>query len=471
MALLPDAITRPASRLGAAAQNALEVARFGGLETGEEASSYEVVAEHRIYRLRRYFAPEPGVEAGPPVLLVPPMMLAADVYDVSPSASAVGVLKEQGADPWVVDFGAPEHEEGGLERNLADHVLAVSDAVDRVRAATGRDVHLGGYSQGGMFCYQTAAYRRSEGIDSLITFGSPVDTRGALPLGIPEEFAVRGAGFLADYVLARRALPAWASRTGFRLLDPVKSLRQRLDFVMQLHDREALLPRERQRQFLQEGGWVAWPGPALADFIAQFISHNRMLQGGFVIEDRLVTLADISCPVLCVVGTVDEIAPAPAVRAVVRAAPRADVYELSLRAGHFGLVVGNTASRTTWPVVAGWAHWREGAGDLPEDIEPMVEGGEVQAPGTAARVGNGLELAAGAGLGFARSMVTTATRTAGTARVLAEEATRQLPRLARLDRVQPRTRVSLGLLLDEQAERAPHDACFLFEDRVHAQGA
>ena len=135
------------------------------------------------------------------------------------------------------------------------------------------------------------------------------------------------------------------SRTGFRLLDPVKSLRQQVDFILQLHDREALLPRERQRRFLMGEGWVAWPGPALADFMRQFIAHNRMLQGGFVIEDRIVTLADIACPVLTFVGEVDEIAPAPAVRAIGRAAPRAEVYELALRAGHFGLVVGSAATR------------------------------------------------------------------------------------------------------------------------------
>ncbi len=40
-----------------------------------------------------------------------------------------------------------------------------------------------------MFCYQAAAYRRGEGIASVITFGSPVDTRGALPFGLPEEVA------------------------------------------------------------------------------------------------------------------------------------------------------------------------------------------------------------------------------------------------------------------------------------------
>ena len=56
MDLLPKTITRPASRLGAAAQNALEVARFGGLATDEEASPYAVVSEQRVYRLRRYYA-------------------------------------------------------------------------------------------------------------------------------------------------------------------------------------------------------------------------------------------------------------------------------------------------------------------------------------------------------------------------------------------------------------------------------
>ena len=97
-------IATPVSRLGAAAQNAFEVARFGGLETDEQPSPFEVAAERRIYRLRRYYADD---AVGAPVLLVPPMMLAADVYDVSPASSAVSVLHERGADPWVVDFGAP----------------------------------------------------------------------------------------------------------------------------------------------------------------------------------------------------------------------------------------------------------------------------------------------------------------------------------------------------------------------------
>ncbi|HWE33468.1 MAG TPA: AMP-binding protein [Solirubrobacteraceae bacterium] len=466
MDLIPKTLTRPITRLGAAAQNALEVARFGGLQNDEEPSPYEVAAEQRVYRLRHYYpdADKPG----PPVLLVPPMMLAAEVYDVSPTTSAVTILRQHGADPWVVDFGAPEREVGGLERTLTDHVLAVSDAVDRVGAETGLDVHLAGYSQGGMFCYQTAAYRRSLGLSSLVTFGSPVDTRLAMPFGIPEEFAAGAAEFLADRVFGGMALPAWASRTGFRLLDPVKSLRSRIDFILRLYDREALLPREGQRRFLEADGWVAWPGPAMADFLRQFIAHNRMLEGGFVIEDRLVTLADIETPILSVVGTVDEIAPAPGVRAIRQAAPRADVYELAIKAGHFGLVVGSASNQITWPTVAAWARWRAGDGELPDHVQAVPdEAGSELAPEVRNRVGYGLELAGGVGTGIARSLLRTTENTVRGLRELTFEAASQLPRLVRLGQIQPSTRISIGSLVEERRRHSPDDTFFLYEDRAY----
>ncbi|MHB8659210.1 MAG: AMP-binding protein [Solirubrobacteraceae bacterium] len=467
MDLLPRTLTGPVARLGAAAQNALEVARFGGLATDEEPSPYTVESEQRVYRLRHYYSGHVRSEA-PPVLLVPPMMLAAEVYDVSANTSAVTILREHGADPWVVDFGAPEREEGGLERTLADHVLAVSDAVDGVRAATRRDVNLAGYSQGGMFCYQTAAYRRNKGLSSLITFGSPVDTRAAMPFGLPEQFATGAAALLADHVFGSWALPAWASRTGFRMLDPVKSLRSRIEFILRLHDREALLPRERQRRFLEAEGWVAWPGPAMADFLNQFVAHNRMLEGGFVIEDRMLTLADIACPILSVVGTVDEIAPAAGVRAIRAAAPRAEVYELLLAAGHFGLVVGSTSNSLTWPTVAAWARWRSGEGERPENLEQVyAETAFEVVPQVRNRLGYGLELAGGVGNGMARSAVGTAVRTVRSVRELARGAAGQLPRLARLEQIQPGTRISIGLLVEERWRKAAEATFFLFEDRAY----
>jgi putative long chain acyl-CoA synthase len=461
------------ARARAAARNALEVARFGGLDTGEEPSPMDVVHEHPTYRLRRYY-PERAGESRPPILLVPPMMLAADVYDVSPDTSAVRILADAGVDPWVVDFGAPEDEEGGLDRTLTDHVLAVSDAVDQVRERTGRDVHLSGYSQGGMFCYQTAAYRRGDGVESVITFGSPVDTTGMLPAGLPEELTMSALSFLADRVLSRTYLPAWASRTGFRMLDPVKSVRQQIDFVRQLHDRDALLPRERQRRFLQNDGWVAWPGPALAELMQQIVAQNRMLAGGFVIDDRSVTLADLTCPLLCFVGDVDEIARPAVVRAVRRAAPLADVYEASLHAGHFGLVVGSMASDATWPTVAAWMDWRDGTADQPAAVQELPDDlgddAEDKPASLVEEIVAGVGLATNLSVMTARAAAQATRRSARALRGLAEEAVEQLPRLNRLERVRPSSRISLGQLLDEQAANHPDDTIFLFEDRGHTYG-
>jgi putative long chain acyl-CoA synthase len=85
--------------VGALAVNAAELLRHGGFETGEESSPFEVVSREPMYRLRRYF-PDADSAGRPAVILVPPMMFVADVYDVASSSSAVRVLRELGVDPW-----------------------------------------------------------------------------------------------------------------------------------------------------------------------------------------------------------------------------------------------------------------------------------------------------------------------------------------------------------------------------------
>ena len=166
---------------------------------------------------------------------------------------------------------------------------------------------------------------------------------------------------LAERVFREWPLPAWASRTGFRLLDPVKSVRSRLDFIMQLHDREALLPRERQRRFLEADGWVAWPGPAMADFLEQFIAHNRMLEGGFVVDEtsRDARRHRVPDPV----GRRHDRSDRPGGRRPGDQPGGARARRsMSWRCapGTSRLVVGSVANSTTWPAVAGWVRLARG---------------------------------------------------------------------------------------------------------------
>ena len=66
---------------------------------------------------------------------------------------------------------------------------------------------------------------------------------------------------------------------------------------------------------------MAWSGPAVAELLKQFIVHNRMMTGGFVIKDQFVSLAELTCPILAFVGEVDDIGQPSAVRGIRRAAP------------------------------------------------------------------------------------------------------------------------------------------------------
>src|SRR5690625_5665830 len=94
--------------------------------------------------------------------------------------------------------------------------------------------------------------------------GSPADCWATLPMGSPTALASTTANFMADHVFTRLDIPSWLARTGFQMMDPLKTAKARLEFVRQLHDREALLAREQQRRFLDSEGWIAWSGPAIS---------------------------------------------------------------------------------------------------------------------------------------------------------------------------------------------------------------
>jgi putative long chain acyl-CoA synthase len=450
-----------------ATENALELARLGHF-TEPEHAPYKVAHQMRIARLRRYGGDDhrPTVEA--PLLLIPPLMVTAEIYDVAPDISGVTALTQLGLDVWVIDFGSPEQEEGGMKRTLDDHIKAVSDSIDWIRGETGHDVHVVGYSQGGMFAYQTAAYRASEGIASLVTFGSPVDIHRNLPK-IDDTIAGRvfelAQGALDAPLDKLEGLPGALTSTGFKLLAAHKEVGQLMDFVRKLHDRQALEKREARRRFLGGEGFVAWPGPALKKFIDEFVVHNRMLSGGFVVDGRTVTLADVTCPVMFFVGERDTIANESAIRAIRGAAPNAELFEVSMRAGHFGLVVGRQAMSFTWPTVASWIRWREGAGPEPSVLQappPLEEPEEADFD----EVDFDIELLYRTVVGTVGAWWQRLGRSATDFGEQLDNLRWQVPRLSVLQQMGPDTRVSLGLALSEQAASNPEGTFFLWEGRA-----
>ncbi len=455
-----------ARRVTLATQNALELILMGRLSEPYSAP-YDVLYSDSRYSLRRYQGAlaAPG-QTSAPLLLIPPLMLTAEIYDISEELSAIAMLVREGVDVWVADFRAPEAEAGGLERTLDDHVLAVGDAIDRIRNETGHDVHLAGYSQGGMFAYQCAAHRHSRGIASVITFGSPVDIHRTVP-NFSDAFAERVTAAMQSVLggpLARLdGLPGSFTSLGFKMLSMRREVGQLGEFLSKLHDRQALEKREAKRLFLRGDGFVAWPGPAFRTFVDEFVVANRMATGGFVIDGKTVSLADITCPILCFVGARDEMASPAAVRAIRTAAPNAKISEVSILAGHFGLVVGSVALTRSWPAVASWVHWRDGNTEIPNVLQESEARDQASEEDLL-----DLDLAVDVASKVAKTAWNRASDFAESLSDSASQLRYQLPRLHRLRSIEPGTRVSFALALEEQALSIPEKTFFLWKGRAFA---
>ena len=89
------------SRLSATIKNASAIARFGRLQA-RTGTVYYVAHESKNYRLRCYEIKKSKAKRIP-IILVPPLMISADVYDMSQESSTVTYLTEQGYSVWVVD--------------------------------------------------------------------------------------------------------------------------------------------------------------------------------------------------------------------------------------------------------------------------------------------------------------------------------------------------------------------------------
>jgi putative long chain acyl-CoA synthase len=447
--------------VGRTLQSALELLRLG--RSSEQARTpYTVLRNERTYSLRRYAAQPGKPRVEHPLLLVPSSMVSAELYDLSPESSPVRYLTQQGIDTWLCDFGPPDQAGAGPARTHDDYVRALDDCIELIRESTGKDVHLAGYSQGGMMAYQLAALRRGEGLKSLITLCAPVDLHQNSGLD-PDLFA-RGLEFLRDGTLAGLrqldALPSLTVDLALRLVSLRSQLRGRgaRDSVAARDDSEA------HQRLLGLDAFRAWPGPALSRFTDELLLSNRLLQGGFLLTGKVCSLSDLTVPVLYFVAERDDVVRPGAVRAIRRAAQQlSELYEIALPTGHVGTLVGKRAFEVTWPSIVAWLRWREGAGPKPvllfgQDRKPVV--------GRAlSELSDSIELLREAGSGVAHTFTRSIRLATKESLRLGESLRFQVARLAKLEQLTGATRISFGLILAQRAEKNPDGAWFMYDGR------
>lgn len=308
----------------------------------------DIVEQRRDFTLYRYNS-APGVTTtGKPLLFIPPLAAPALAFDLRRTCSAVEYFVQQGRPVYLADYGAVEfkHRNQGFEHWVDTVVPAAIEAASTHADAT--DVHVAGWSLGGIFTMFTAAAHPELPLASVTAVASPFDLRQVplLALARPVDRVV--GRLVSPAYRAMGGVPAWLTRAGFQLSALDKYLTKPFAMLMHADDRDFLAQLEAVDEFM--ASMYAFPGRTFGQLYHVVMRTNEFATGAMEIAGRRVHLGAIDVPVLVIAGTDDTLAPEPAVvhlLDLVVGSPRARIVRAP--GGHLGVLTGRGARASTWP--------------------------------------------------------------------------------------------------------------------------
>jgi polyhydroxyalkanoate synthase len=294
-------------------------------------------------------------ERGEPVLLVTPLAAPALCYDLRRGCSLVEHFVDAGRPTYLVEYGAVSFR----DRNLGmEHWIeeVVPTAIREVSAhAGGRPVHLVGWSLGGVFALLAAAGDTGLPIASVTAVGSPFDVR-EVPLVAPLRPLLNltdGRGAITRLYQAAGGAPKPLVRWAFQLSSFQKLVTKPLAIARKLDDADYLAQIEAVDRFTDN--MIAYPGRTFGQLYHRLLKGNALVDGTFEVGDRMLSVADVTAPVLVFAGASDGIAPIRAVKASVPllTGSREVRFEI-VPGGHLGMLTGRKARTSTWMVLDEW---------------------------------------------------------------------------------------------------------------------
>lgn len=297
-------------------------------------------------QVRDYAPAQPGGQpALPPVLIINSLINRHYIFDLYAGRSFVAFLAGQGRRVFVLDWGVPD---GEASRWRLEDVLegVIGRAVEVVLAQTGAtQVHLLGYSMGGVLA-TTYAARHPSPVKSLILLGTPADFARDTPL---RTWLADPAFDPQRLVAVFGNLPAWLVSAAFRGIKPVTYATKPWLMWLDTAERETHLATE---VWLADA--VPMPGAFYADFVTTYYRANALWEGTLAVGGQRVALAQLDCPVLNVIGLLDQIVNPSSAAALGERRLRRRYRECRVRLGHLALAVGRGAVTTVWPAVSRW---------------------------------------------------------------------------------------------------------------------
>ncbi|MBE1575929.1 alpha/beta fold hydrolase [Amycolatopsis roodepoortensis] len=336
----------PPARLAAAASNVVGKVLHGGVADLRPVPRVLIDQgpNRSLYRLTNGEEPQ----AGPPVLLVPPLAAPALCFDLRRGCSLAEHLVEGGRNTYLVDYGnvAFSDRRLGIEHWIEE---VLPRAIRKVSEDSGgQGVHVVAWCLGGIFSLLTTADQPDLPIESIATIASPFDFT-AIPLIAPFRPLVdlTGGHLLTPFYRALGGAPSYLVSRVFRATGISKEITKPLAILKNLDDRDYLAQIEAVDHFMDN--MIAYPGRTFGQIYHRFFRANDLAEGTVDLNGRIIALSGVKVPTLVIAGQNDTIAPRAAVERLTDLLDNSpSVTFETAPGGHLGVLTGRKARGTTW---------------------------------------------------------------------------------------------------------------------------
>ncbi|MCH8542895.1 MAG: alpha/beta fold hydrolase [Alcanivorax sp.] len=295
-----------------------------------------------------------------PLVLVPPLGVTTEVFDLMPHRSLVRYMAARGFHVYLIDWGKPERRHANL--SMKDYAVTMFDtALEEVRRhAAIEDLSVMGWCMGGLLSLLHTGLERDHHIQNLITVASPIDLRGgglvaraATALNTPARLIRKFSAWrLHSLDPGKLHAPGWLTTLGFKLTDPIGSITTYWDLLTRLWDREFVENYSTTADYLNN--MLEYPGGVVQDMLVKFAIDNQMAAGRVEFRGTVADMSLIEANFLVFAGDTDILVPPEIARRSVELVSSKDREFHIVPGGHMGVILGSKALKSVWAPSADW---------------------------------------------------------------------------------------------------------------------
>jgi polyhydroxyalkanoate synthase len=299
-----------------------------------------------------------------PLVLVPPLGVATEAFDLMPQRSLVRSMVAAGFKVYLVDWGKPKKEHAHL--GLKDYSYSMlGTALQKIRQhSNSEDLSLMGWCMGGLLCLLYQGQVKDGHIRNIVTVASPIDLESGSGVmsglaGVAQ--ALNGpAQLVSNYTNlrlntldpARLSVPARLTTLVFKMTDPVGSVTTYWDLVTRLWDREFVESHSTTSDYLNN--MLMYPGGVLKDMAVKVVLDSQLAKGRVEVGDNIAELDAIRSNLLVFAGETDHLVPPEIAEKIVEIVASKDKEFRVAPGGHMGVIMGSRAQSKVWAESAEW---------------------------------------------------------------------------------------------------------------------